>query len=311
MIDFIMAIFQTYSKQLNGLPSIYTYGHLPSKLKNQIFHIWKDFFFQEWHWNAKSIVDKALKIIHDVLCREHGKKNYLVRGISGDYFSQIEMYFDVIDKVEEQLDIIQVVFVYMLRMQDYIVSELGNITATYLFEAAVKDLNIRFKENGIGYEFVEDNIIRIDSTVLHTGTVEETLLLIANKEYSNVNEEYIRAHKHYLDGRNQECLNDCLKSFESTMKIIIHKKGWSANETDTAKTLIKILLENNFLPKYHDNQLTQIRLLLESSIPTIRNKNSGHGQGVNKVEVSNELASYMLYMTGATIRFLVQSEKSE
>lgn len=91
------------------------------------------------------------------------------------------------------------------------------------------------------------------------------------------------------------------------MKIICDRKGWSYKPTDTAKTLIDICLSNNLTPTFTQQQLTSLRTLLESGIPTIRNKQAGHGQGVNRHQVPPHLARFGLHLTAAVIVLLVDS----
>jgi hypothetical protein len=145
--------------------------------------------------------------------------------------------------------------------------------------------------------------------LLHEEVIQPALNLLMDENFENANEEYLNAHTHYRDLRYKECLNECLKAFESTMKIICSKNNWQYQDKDTSKDLIKIILDNNLLPAYHTTQLTAIRTLFESSIPTIRNRNSGHGQGTTKIVVDEYLANYMLNITGATIKLLVEAYK--
>ena len=77
---------------------------------------------------------------------------------------------------------------------------------------------------------------------------------MSNDFYQNANDEYISAHEHFRHGRNKECLNDCLKAFETTMKIICSKNKWEYDKDhDTASKLIKICLEKDIFPKYLSN----------------------------------------------------------
>ncbi|EPO6927140.1 DUF7014 domain-containing protein [Escherichia coli] len=50
--------------------------------------------------------------------------------------------------------------------------------------------------------------------------------------------------------------------------------------------------------------------MLETGIPTIRNKNAGHGQGADIKEVPEELVSYMLHLTATNLLFLLKCEKN-
>jgi hypothetical protein len=173
-------------------------------------------------------------------------------------------------------------------------------------DEAIDELNFRFKNCGIGYCYEGHQIIRIDSTVIHNEITLPVVKLLWKAPFKNANEEYLKALEHYRHERNKECLNECLKAFESTIKIICTKKGWSFNPTDTAKKLIAVCFANNLVPSYLQNQFASLQGLIESGIPTIRNKVGGHGQGQNATHADNELTRYALNLTGANIIFLVE-----
>jgi len=116
----------------------------------------------------------------------------------------------------------------------------------------------------------------------------------------------MKAHEHYRNGRNKECLNECLKAIESTLKTICKIKNWQYAETDTARKLIQICFTNNLVPTYTQNQFTSLQNLIESGVPTIRNKQGGHGQGQNIINVDDKLTQYALNLTGTNIIFLIK-----
>ncbi|ENI9948752.1 abortive infection family protein [Escherichia coli] len=176
---------------------------------------------------------------------------------------------------------------------------------------AIEELNIRFKEAGLGYQFESGELVKVDSQFIHSDVVKPTLQILGkNKSYNGANDEFLSAHEHYRHQRYKECLNDCLKSFESLMKAIHKKHSWQFNDTDTAKKLINSCLANNLVPEYLQNQFSSIRILLESGIPTIRNKEGGHGQGAEITKVPEYLASYTLHLTATNLLFLAKCEES-
>ncbi|MEH2051540.1 MAG: hypothetical protein V7K70_17740 [Nostoc sp.] len=120
----------------------------------------------------------------------------------------------------------------------------------------------------------------------------------------------MKAHEHYRHGRYKECLVECLKAFESTIKTICDSQGWIYQPGDTAKKLIDICFQNNLIPAYLQTQFTSLRANLESGIPTLRNKNGGHGQGSQPLIVPQHFAAYQLHMTASTILFLLELEKA-
>jgi len=141
---------------------------------------------------------------------------------------------------------------------------------------------------------------------MHAEITKPAIALLWNQKYQGANEEFLKAHEHYRHGRNKECLADCLKAFESTLKIICTEKNWPFQPTDTAKTLIQVCFTNGLIPPFMQNQFTSLKSLLESGIPTLRNKLGGHGQGQIPQQVSNEITRYGLNLTGANIIFLVE-----
>ncbi len=124
--------------------------------------------------------------------------------------------------------------------------------------------------------------------------VKPALRLLNENSYQGAQQEFLSAYDHYRHAKYKEALNDCLKSFESTMKSICDKRQWTYSKNATAKSLIHVCFENGLVPSFWQQQLTSLRSMLESSIPTGRNNLSGHGQGATPTEVPDYLVAYML-----------------
>jgi hypothetical protein len=92
------------------------------------------------------------------------------------------------------------------------------------------------------------------------------------------------------------------------MKAICKKRRWPHNETDTAKKLLEICFQNGLIPTYLQAHFSSLRTSLESGVPTVRNKLSGHGQGAQPTDVPIYLASYLLNLTATSILFLTEAE---
>lgn len=93
------------------------------------------------------------------------------------------------------------------------------------------------------------------------------------------------------------------------MKTICDKRKWSYPKGASAKTLIDVCLRNKLIPAFWQGHYSSLRSLLESGVPTGRNRLSGHGQGRVPVTVPGHLASYMLHMTAAAIAFLAEADE--
>ncbi|EJG0885848.1 hypothetical protein C4H02_RS03750 [Vibrio parahaemolyticus] len=308
-----MGIFDLFSKRQKRLrgdvPDVYTYDTLPNPLRVQIIHIWSDTLGQgEQYWHYDD-VKQAYKFVVETLCREYGLFKLPHSEQYGDrhYIEELANYFLREENVEKQLDIVELTFKVIntfTREHRY----LRRHNAADIADKAIDELNKRFKEHGIGFQFTGNEIIRVDSELLHSEAVKPALRLLNQKHYDGAQEEFLAAYEHYRHGRYKESLNDCLKSFESTMKSICDKQGWKYQTNVTSKGLIQICFDNGLIPAFWQQQMTSLRSLLESSVPTGRNKLSGHGQGSESVEIPEYLVAYMLHMTASTLVFLTTAE---
>lgn len=305
-----MAIFDLYSKRQKRLrgevPDIYTYDEIPNSLRVQIIHIIRDAVGQRIHINRVDNPAKVYKFLNETLSREYGKFSLGDNHRDTDETQLFDFFLNANDP-EQIIDIIELTFRYIdiVIRGDY-QSYIFNTKVKANPDQVIKELNTRFKESGIGYTFESSEILKIDSTYAHSEIVKPTLNLLSKSKFAGANEEYLKAHEHYRHGRNKECLTECLKAFESTMKIICKEKGWTYNQTDTAKKLIQSCLQNNLVPTFSQSQFTSLQNLLESGIPTIRNKLGGHGQGAVPQKVDDEITRYGLNLTGTNIIFLVE-----
>lgn len=304
----IIELFSKRQKKLRGeMPDVYRYDEIPPKLRVQIVHIIKDTCGEDTTYNSRCS-DQVFEYIHKVLCKEYGVFTLKERAHNSqeavlDYFLNTEDY-------EECLDIIEICFRFIADhvAKNYYSFE-NNTSSSQKPKAAINELNSRFKEAGIGYQFLSGELIRVDSQFIHSEAVKPVLKILgADKKYSGANDEFLSAYEHYRHKRYKECLNDCLKSFESLMKAIHEKHSWPYRPTDTAKKLINSCLENKLVPEYLQNQFSSVRILLESGIPTVRNKEGGHGQGAAVSNVPEHLASYTLHLTATNLLFLANCE---
>ncbi len=151
-------------------------------------------------------------------------------------------------------------------------------------------------------------MIQVDSQFTHQEIVKPVLTILAGPMYKGANAEFSCAYDHYQAGRYKESMNECLKAFESCMKSICQKRKWNYNQTDAAKKLIGILFNEGLFPKYMVSQFSAVRSILESGIPTMRNKQSGHGQGPKVIPVPKHIARYALNLTASNIILLANLE---
>lgn len=303
-----MPVFDIYSKRqkrIAGNPvEVYEYDVMPETLRIQIVYILRDVIgHNDSHHRAYEIY----KAIHDDLAREYGQEKLA----DNPRFGPSERLFAFIRRIAlaaQVLDAIEVSFAYGERNQNSDYNASAKVAMSV--SDAIEELNLRFLEAAVGYQYESNQIIRIDSQFVHAEIIKPALTLLSDPCYSGPQEEFLNAHKHYREGKHKECLTDCLKAFESTMKTICDIRKWAYNKTDTARTLIAICFKNGLVPSMLQAQLSALQTILESGVPTLRNKLSGHGQGSTPIVVPQYLAAYTLHLTAANIVLLVNAEKS-
>ncbi|HGM9749193.1 TPA: STM4504/CBY_0614 family protein [Proteus mirabilis] len=311
-----MSIRNIYSKRQKELKGekcdIYQYDELSKKLKIQIIHIIKktfgkcpSYFELKYGYARTSIVDVSYKYVFDTLCEEWGELELIYNDYSKERSYETDICNRLIKEkdIDKCLDIVEVCFSTLKDNKE-------RYSSSALIDESFSDLNHRFIENETGYQFESGEIIRIDSKIMHSDVVKPVInLLSSNNYYNGANKEYLSAHEHYRHERYKECLTDCCKSFESMLKAIHEMNNWEYKKSDTASKLIKSCFDNELIPSYTQSQFTSLKTMLESGVPTIRNNMSGHGQGTENKEVSEELVSYMLHLTATNLLFLADSQK--
>jgi hypothetical protein len=150
-------------------------------------------------------------------------------------------------------------------------------------------------------------MMRVDSQFIHEKIVRPALSMLSDPMYEGENAEFLSAHEHYRTRKHKECLNDCLKAFESTIKAICTQRGWKFNASDTAKGLIEIVFERELIPLFMQSHFTALRSTLEAGVPTVRNRLSGHGQGAEELIVPESVAAYALHLTASNVLLLTKA----
>lgn len=269
-------------------PDIYQYDEVSQKLRNIIVRL----FDQSY---AKNFSHK----IHTLICDEHGifelyKLKTDFYSFSTDYLGDIREFIFSFknEQFEIFLDLLEILFHFFREHEQEILQE----------------LNQRMLENGFGYQFENDTLIRIDSLPMHKNVVKPTLELLQDSRFENANVEYRQAFDDYNHRRYEEMFVNLCKSVESTIKIICDINSFGLPAFHSLKPLISRLIDNNFLPQYNEKPIEGLDNILRT-IGNIRNENGGHGAGVEKRKIDQSLITYAMHSTASTLLFLLQRQK--
>jgi hypothetical protein len=246
--------------------------------------------------------------IHDTLAHEYGVFE-LAEGRNSQ--QQCLTFFLTASTVEKCLDFVELGFRWVcILAEQYSKSNGMHGEQPEKCEQAIKELNYRLLEHSLGYQFEEKRIIRVDSQFIHAEVVKPALSLLHDAGFTGPSEEFLQAHEHYRAKRYPEAIAGALKAFESTMKGICDLREWDYPEGTTAKGLIAVIFSQELIPSSLESQFSGLRTVLESGLPTVRNKQGGHGQGKDLVPIPSHLAAYALHLAASNIVMLLEAHKA-
>ena len=315
---FVMPIFETFAKrkkkaQNSGKPVIYRYDELPTPFRVQVVHIWGQALDLSPY---DSFAKDCWEYIHDTLAKEmgvfellpnSGHRNRLVD--CSNFLLQSKDTDQVLSLMELSFHCIDTLVRYKGSRHYY--ADWGNGTKQTP-DNAIRELNYRFQEHAIGYQYAGGQIVEINSQFLHSETVEPVITLLHDAGFEGALQEFMTAHKYYRERNYKEAIVNSSNAFESTMRTICDIRRWAYPQNATSSKLIDILFDNDLVTTEMKSHFTSLRSTLASGVPTIRNKGGqgGHGQGSSPVEVPDHIAAYALHLTASNIVFLVESHKA-
>ena len=305
----INELFSKRQKRIRGeVPDVYKYKTIPEELRIQVVHIWMDVWgkverdgFGGFRGNAY----EAYEFIHGKLCREYGK----FKLGEGSNFHEIVVNFLLnANEVDKALDVIEFSFRCMdPEIDDAYNEPFGLISSPY---EAIGELNDRFREHGVGYQYESGQIVKVESQFAHSEVVKPALSFLSDRMYKGANEEFLKAHEHYRKRNHKDCMNNCLKAFESCLKTICKKRKWHYDsEKATANDLIQIVLSQGLIPVFMESHFSGLKSALGSGLSTLRNRRAGHGQGPDKIVVPEYVAAYALHLTASNILLLAKADE--
>ena len=290
---------------------VYKYDVFPQSLRVQIKFIWETAIGPYYRSHAYDMSspdnnNAGWETIRSTICREKGKSSLSSYENPRD---DCVAYLLNESNVDELLDLIEFSFRYISKnLKNITPYERKKLGITQISDEAIDELNYRFQEARVGYQFTNHIIVRIDSQLIHSEVVIPALELLSDRRFSGAQEEYLNAHEHYRSQEYRDANVDALNSLESTLKTICEINGWDFDKKSRANDLISIIRNKGLLPEFSDKSFDQLIATLKSSVPAIRNEAGGHGQGSTRVKVPHYISAYALHMTAATIILLCDAQ---
>ena len=293
------------------------YDRIPQSVRVQIMYIWKSSIgrYESRRYRSaprylgsphKHDNNKAWDTLNHAICREKGlpQLSNTPRNPRDDCIEYL-LHEPNVDNV---LDIVEVSFRIILILRGFDRNDAKEVGITQQPDDAISELNARFKQANLGYQFESGQIIRTDNLAMHKTIVKPTLLLLKDRHFAGAENEFLTALQHYRAGNNRDAITAANSAFESTLKTICKTNGWQYDERSTAGRLLKLVREQGLFPDYMGTSFEQLIATLQSGLPPIRNReSSSHGQGPEVKSPPEHVTEYALNLCATQIMFLIKS----
>jgi AbiJ N-terminal domain 4 len=176
-----------------------------------------------------------------------------------------------------------------------------------LAATSIEKINRRFEQHGVGYQFENGAIVRIDSKLVHAELIKPALYLLARSDFAKANKEFMTSHRHYRAAEYKDSVTAANRAFESILKAICDLEGWQYDKGDRASELTTKVSANGLFTHQFDKGLSTYVAMLKTGLPNVRNEAGGHGEGLAAKAVTAHIARFAINLTASNILFLGDS----
>jgi hypothetical protein len=302
MGDFVgMPVFETYASRVAaaaraGTPDVYIYDKLPAFLRTQISKIFKECITASSpSWDEVSyIMDRELESYSMM------DKDYVP-------YKDCQYYLTTSDDIDGVLSLIELCSRVLANLIDSEELRYGDLDPA----EGLVELNQRFLRAGVGYQFENGQIIRVDSQYVHAEVVKEALRLLREPGFAEANDEFMIAHRHLREGNLRDCNTAALRAMETVLKVICDARGWTHQKGDTVERLLAIVCGKGLFLDYLGGYFTNLIGAMKAGVPKIRDREGGHGAAPGDDPVPDHIAAFALHLTAANIVMLVKAHRAK
>ena len=162
-----------------------------------------------------------------------------------------------------------------------------------------RNVNLIFESESSLWRLVRGQCIKLESDFIDSGATQIALERLASGPFAGAEAEYGKALREQASGESKDAIADACKSYESTLKVLVGLDHVNAD------SLTKKLAELGYLDDLPESIRDGFRQNILMSLPFMRNKLAGHGQGANVVEVPSPYSTLALQIAAALQNFLI------
>ncbi len=303
-------IFETFARRKrqqnrNGEPEVYTYDQAPGQMRYQIREALSEGIgnyygghgYHQLPPNANSIWEQI-----DRICRKE-LPSYLSFAQEGNLCSRFLKYVLQVEDIDDFLSAVKIGCAGLSIVRDEY-DGTARRGAKQKGVDAITEINGRFEQHSVGYQFENGQIIRVDSKLTHSEIIKPALVLLTAPLFTKANEDFMTAHRHYRANEFKDCVTAANRAFESMLKAICETERWEYGKGDGAAELVTKVRSNGLFTHDFDRSFDSYVAILKAGLPGVRNKAGGHGEGLAAAAVTTGIARFAINMTATNLVLL-------
>lgn len=160
-------------------------------------------------------------------------------------------------------------------------------------------INALLEAGDAPWRIVRGEFIRLDNEFIGSSVTSGALERIGAGPLAGATAEYAKALREQASGETKDAIADACKSYESTLKVVTGLGQINADR------LTRELLAQGHLNDLPEDAREGFRKVVLMSLPFLRNRLAGHGQGAEVVDVPAPYGALALQLAAALQNFLI------
>ncbi len=309
-------IFETYEfrkrRENKTEPDVYRYDVAPKQLRHQICVALEEgigSYIPDPNRGSGFLSETrdCWDLIDEVCVKE--VDSYLI--YRAEYNLKLRVFNFIMnsESIDQLLSVIEIACRALAQIDNYYESPRER-DAKQTGKESITEINQRFEQHAVGYQYEDPIIIRVDSKHAHAEIIKPALVLLKDPIFSKVNEDFIIAHKHYREGHLKDSVTAANRAFECMLKAICDAENWPYDKGSSASNLVSVVQNKKLFTHDFDRIFAAWAAMLKNGLSSVRNDAGAHGEGAHAAAVTKEIARFAINLAASNILFLGESYKA-
>jgi hypothetical protein len=163
-----------------------------------------------------------------------------------------------------------------------------------------RDVNAAFEEEGCPWRLADGHFFKVDSEFLEQHVLANAHATLGSEGFKGALDEFLEARNDVASGDTKDAILKACKSMESVLKVMLGVPHGNASE------LLKGLQQSGAFSDLPEEGRSAMEKQVLMTLPALRNKLAGHGQGGDVVAVPKRYALLAVHLAAVFNTFLIE-----